>query len=107
MDRLSNIGLMLEDTGEGLCVLAVREHRPARRAGFAPGDVLLTFNDAPVTDETQLEQALSGAFSDRTMSFSVQRNSQTVTAHLHRNPGGPRQRHAPHLSRHRQGHFAG
>lgn len=78
VERLADMGLLLEDTGEGLRVLAVREQSPARRAGFAPGDLLLTFNDLPLADEAQLEQAFNAPQAGRRLTFCVRRDGETL-----------------------------
>lgn len=54
-----SLGFVLEESADGLTILAVRHHSPAERVGLAPGDLLLMMNDTSLESIDQLDRLLS------------------------------------------------
>lgn len=63
----------------GVLVTKVADNTPAHRAGLRPGDVILRVNDAPVSNPTDLQRAISSArtpAAPTTATFHIVRNGQ-------------------------------
>jgi uncharacterized iron-regulated protein len=72
-------------TGEGDVtrkVLFVSEKTPAERAGFEPGDLLLTLDGAPLADREALNQAIAAKRWGDTAAFTVERGGEVKTLHV-------------------------
>ncbi|MDF2521980.1 MAG: trypsin-like serine protease with C-terminal domain [Clostridia bacterium] len=50
---------LYDPSGEGICILYIREHSAAKQIGLQPGDRILSINNIVVQDESQLAEFLS------------------------------------------------
>ena len=78
--------LGLSTSGEGEVsrkVLFASPDTPAARAGFQPGDLLLTLDGAPIADREALNRALAAKRWGDTALFTVSRGGKTETLTVH------------------------
>ena len=76
---IESLGTMLEDSENGLTVLAVRKHSPAESMGFMPGDILLSVNSRSITDSAQLDELLLSLSPPIFLECQLLRNDQPLT----------------------------
>ena len=76
-DIAPTLGLTL-DPAARLHVLAVDDHGTARRAGLAPGDVLLAWNGTPLQDAKDLETRVSKSGFGEVVELIVERDGTIV-----------------------------
>lgn len=70
--------LGLQDV-RGALVSSVEENSPAQRAGLERGDVILTFNGEPVSDNNALRNRVAGSQPGSKVSVTVMRNGREET----------------------------
>jgi S1-C subfamily serine protease len=61
-------------------IVAVQPKSPARTAGLRKGDTIIKVNDMPISRQAQLRHALGGQYAGNTITISVKRDDQIVTA---------------------------
>ncbi len=74
------LGLLLQETGGGVYVLAVSERSPAEQAGLRPGDHILRAGDAMMTDAALLSELLEAG--DEAIPLLVRRTEGDITLTL-------------------------
>ena len=73
MDELSTRHGIRE--GFGVVIVEVMDNTPAARAGMRPGDVVVAFEDRPVTETRLLQRLIAQAPSDRDVRLTVLRTA--------------------------------
>ena len=77
----AGLGMMLEEDGGGVSVLAVQQKSVADRAGVIPGDLLLRANDAPFASISELNR-LFGHFGPSGIQLQLMRAGEPVMVQL-------------------------
>lgn len=77
------------NAAQGVVVSDVQAGSPAERAGFAPGDVIMSINGDSVTDETSLSAILQDAKVGDVLAVKVIRNRKSIdlSLKLEKRPG--------------------
>ncbi len=73
---------------QGVIVSDVRKNSPASRAGFKVGDIIVSINDEPITNEESLNGIIVDAHAGDTWKVRVLRDKQysTINLRLEKNP---------------------
>ena len=62
------------DLPQGIYITAVEADSPAEKAGLIPGDIILTFEDMPITDEASLNEQLCNGYHGQIITLTIYRS---------------------------------